>query len=301
MEVLSDKDTLVITVALSHFANVHPRMMQALLNRYGSLEKILSVDAGSLMCIDGITADQANKISQSKDKLEDAAVYVELMVQSSISLVSRFEKHYPSRLFELNDPPSFLYYRGELPGNDNKLVAVSGTHEASIQGIELTSNVCKHLAESGVHTVTSLNSGIDAAVHLGTKGAGGKSFAVLDCGIEKIESDEDRALAADIANGGGLISEYAPDFSLLRKRYKSSNRLIAGIAQAVILTEFYETNLNTLDLLECCLQIGKMAFIIIDPKAGGLTDQASLNKAVSCGAIPMVGLEKIDDIIKSLV
>jgi predicted Rossmann fold nucleotide-binding protein DprA/Smf involved in DNA uptake len=83
--------------------------------------------------------------------------------------------------------------------------------------------------------------------------------------------------------------------------YIASNRIVAALSQAVVVTEFYESSVTTLDLLKCCSQIGKLAFILIDPRHGPLTDTASLNKAVGWGAIPFVGLEKIDDIVASLV
>ena len=296
-----DNKAIIQSIALAHFAGVKPRLMQVLLNRYGSLEHIFSANAGSLMAIDGMTTDQANRISQAYEEIDEAETYYKLMLQSEISLISRFEHDYPQRFFELNDPPTFLYYRGELPSNDSKLVSVSGSSQPSNEGIELTTNVSKKLAALQVETISSLNSGIDSAVHLGTKASEGKSYALLDCGFDNIYPEENRPLAIDIVSSGGLITEFPPNMKFDQKKYKASNRLIAGISQALILTEFYKEDEITLDLLECCLQIGKMVFVIIDPKFGGLTDKSSLDRAVSCGAIPMVGLEKIDDIVKSLV
>ena len=98
-----------------------------------------------------------------------------------------------------------------------------------------------------------------------------------------------------------MISEYPPDTIYTDNSYKSTNRLLAAISQAVIFTEFYEDSKRTLDLLTCCSQIGKMVFVMINPEYGALTDEKSLNRAISCGAIPMVGLDKVDDIVVSLV
>ena len=65
----NNNSDLIKTIALAHFAGVKPRLMQVLLNRYGSLKNIFSANAGSLMAIDGMTTDQANKISQAIDFL----------------------------------------------------------------------------------------------------------------------------------------------------------------------------------------------------------------------------------------
>ena len=69
----------------------------------------------------------------------------------------------------------------------------------------------------------------------------------------------------------------------------------------MVVTELYKDSIETLDLLKCCSQIGKLAFILIDPRHGALTDQDGFEQAVTYGAIPMVGLDKVDDIIQSLV
>ncbi|MFQ5453986.1 MAG: DNA-processing protein DprA, partial [Candidatus Zixiibacteriota bacterium] len=136
---------------------------------------------------------------------------------------------------------------------------------------------------------------------IGTRAVNGKSFAILNSGFNNIYPEENKPLAIDIAKNGGLLSEYPPDKEYSPVRYKSSNRIIAGMAQAVIVTEFYNDSEVILDLLSCCSQIGKLTFIMIDPMHGALTDKDCFNKAVSFGAIPLVGLDKTDDIIQSLV
>ena len=123
----------------------------------------------------------------------------------------------------------------------------------------------------------------------------------MNNGHEEIVTPEDKAIAIDIIKNGGLISEYPFDQKSKKDSYKESNRIIVGLAQAVIVTEFYEHSVITMDLLKCCAQIGKLVFIMIDPRHGALADKESINKAISYGAIPMVGLDKIPDIIQSLV
>jgi predicted Rossmann fold nucleotide-binding protein DprA/Smf involved in DNA uptake len=98
-----------------------------------------------------------------------------------------------------------------------------------------------------------------------------------------------------------VLGEHAPHIKFVDDGYESSNRIIAALSQAVVVTEFYKDSETTLDLLNCCSQIGKLAFVMIDPKHGALTDEEGLRKASSYGAIPMVGLEKVQDIIDALV
>ena len=165
----------------------------------------------------------------------------------------------------------------------------------------MTVDIAGAFVKAGVQIVASLDKGINVASHLACRSAGGQSFAILESGFDNIYPSDSMAVAIDVAQDGGIVTEYMPDEKYAENNYQSSNRLIAGMAQAVVVTELYEDSQRTLDLLQCCSQIGKLAFIVIDPATGALADEVSLNKAVSYGAIPMVGLDKIDDIIKSLV
>ena len=99
---------------------------------------------------------------------------------------------------------------------------------------------------------------------------------------------------------GGLISEFTEDTEFEVENIESSNRLLAAMSQAVIVTEFYKNDTFVYDVLDCCAAIGKMVFVLINPKHN-LVDTEALNYAVKSGAMPLVGLETLEDITKSLV
>lgn len=301
MTKIHDTTIIVQTIALCKFAGVTPRLMQALLVHYENIERIFNTDAGSLMTIAEMEAEMANRIANVADYMDDAQTFYDLLKAQDIHMISLFEKQYPANLLELNDPPSFIYYRGELPSADKKIVAIAGTSKPSNEGMELTASLSKKMSEAGVQIVAALNSGIAAASHLSATVSGGQSFGILTGGLAKIEPEENRALAIDVVKNGGLIAEYSPEVEIDEVDYRTTNRIIAAMAQAVVVTEFYDDSVVLLDLLDCCAEIGKLVFILIDPIHGALTETEALNRAVSNGAIPMVGLDKIDDIIRSLV
>lgn len=275
--------------------------MEALVTYFGNLDRIFNTDAGTLMGLSGMTTDIANKISNANRYLNQAREYYGKLKGRDIKITTRFDQDYPERLNELNDPPSLLYYRGKLFTERSKLVSIAGAEAPTEKGIELTTALAKKMSSAGVEILSSLNPGIDAAAHLGGKPLGGISHAVLDTGFDDIYPEENRPLAVDIVKSGSLITEYSPDEKYEPKNYKMSNRLIVAMSQAVVITEFYKDNKRVWDLLTSCSQVGKITFILINPEYGGLTDEDSLNHAVTCGAIPMVGLDKIEDIISSLV
>ncbi len=271
------------------------------MSHFGNLERIINTDAGTLMSISGMTTDVANKIATSSELEQQARDFYDHLQKVDIKIITRFDDNYPQRLFELNDPPSLIYYRGEMFDADDKIVCVTGSDNASNVGIELTTSLAKILAEKNIKVISSINQGVDTAGHLGLKSADGISGAVLESGLNQIYPEENRPVAIDILKGGFLISEYPPDTGFKANNYKAANRIIAALSQAVIVTELYENSKRILDLLTCCSQIGKMIFILVNPKCGALIDEKSLERAVVCGGIPLVGLDKIDDIIGSLV
>lgn len=291
----------IITLALVKYAGVNPRTFDLLLRTFRSLDEILLTEEEEFAEIDGLSAESARRISKVDRHMAKAAGYLKKLEQRNIGIVTRFDDAYPPHLLEINDPPPLLYNRGIMPDEKSKIIALIGTEHATQPGIALTTKIAKALITKNVQVVSSLESGIDAAVHIASKAAGGRSFAVINRGFDNIVGDAEVPLAIDIVQTGGAISEYPPDEPFHETNFKSSNRLIAGIAQAVVISEFYENSNRVHDILEYSHQIGKLCFILIDPEFGMLSDEKHLALAVKHGAIIMTGFEKIDDIIKSLV
>jgi DNA processing protein len=293
--------TAVQVLALCRLAGVSPRLFEVLIHLFGSPEQILKADRNSLMAINGITAKTAKRIAGTTALLKQADELHKQLKERDITVMTRFDNGFPQLLFELNDPPPLLYIRGRMPDNNKKTVALAGAGNATNEGIELTVKLAATFAKAGVQVIASLSRGIDAAAHIGAKAADGVSFCVLDSGFDQIYPSEHMPLAIDVAQSGGVISEYPPEQTYTTESFKSSNRLLVGLAQAVVITELYRDSTRTLDLLSFCRQIGKLTFIMVDPERGALADEGSLAEAVSCGAIPLTGLEKTGDIIKALV
>lgn len=291
----------VILLALVRYGQVEPRLMDILLRRFESPAGILGAEREDLSDIQGISEEQLENLFTVGDNLDEAAGYLSLLKQREILVTSRVDKAYPQNLFELNDPPSLIFRRGNLPDPSRKRVAVTGTDNPSNEGIELTVKLCRQMAEAEVQVISTLRRGIDAAAHVGADAGKGKSFAVLESSFDELPSGEAMPVAMKIMAEGGIISEHLPDAEIGASGFHSSNRILAALAQAVVFTEFYADSERALDMLQCCSEIGKMCFVLIDPEHGAFSDEKSLEKALECGAIPMRGLDKINDIIKALV
>ena len=293
--------TAVRVLALTHFCGATPRMFEALLRRFHTLDAIFAAGRASLSDIEGLPSKQADRLEHIAERLAEAEAMALALAARDITMVTRFDDAYSHLLFELNNPPALLFVRGRVTDPAKRSVAVVGTSAATTQGIALTSYLVKELARQDVQIISSLRGGIDNAVHLAARSAGGRSFAVIDRGFDKVDQTEGIPVAIDIIQTGGIISEYAPDVDTRPTRLSESNRLIVGLAQAVVVTEVYSESERTLDLLRACRDVGKLAFLLVDPRHGALADARSLATVHECGIILIEGLDKVSNIVKSLV
>lgn len=294
-------------LALCRFAEIGPRVLDLLAQRFGDPEDILRVSPEELRSIEGMTEEQVEQITNAARRLPEAKDYYNELRARDIDVVTRFDPVFPHKLMDLNDPPPLLYTRGRLPKNDHKTVTIMGSASPTSEGIELTVELGKRFAEAGVQVIASIRSGIDSSAHLGCRAAETPSeqerasFAILDSGMNEILPAENVPLAIDIAQAGGVISEYPPEEEFQPWNLQQTNRLLVGISQAVVVTEVYTGDEVALDMLEFSSQIGQLVFLMIDPRYGALTDEDAMRQAVTFGAIPLVGLERLQDIIDSLV
>lgn len=276
-------------------------MLEALLRKFDTVENILQAETGEIDEIEGMTTGFSQRVAAASDNLPEAERYAESLDQREISLITRLDKEFPRHLFELNDPPSILYLRGRLPDPEKKTITLTGTFKATNDGIEMTSRLAREFAAADIQVISSLRGGIDAAAHLACNTAGGSSFAVADRGFDHLPQKDGVPLAIDIIKSGGVMAEYAPDVEYENASLSQTNRLLAGLTQAVVVTELYKDSVRTLDLLKSCNEMGKLVFFMIDPAKGAFSDEVALARAVDLGGIPIEGYDRVGDIIKSLV
>jgi DNA processing protein len=288
-------------LALCKYAGVKPRMFEALFARYGTLAAVLGTGKSSLMSIEGMTDQIAARIAGASGRLAEAEQFEATLRKREIGVCTRFDQDYHPLLFELNDPPTILYVRGRMPASDRKTVTLMGAENATAEGLQLTSSLAKAFAMAGVQVISSLSVGADAAAHLACRAANGDSYAVLENGFDHLELVDQVPLAIDIALAGGVISEYSPEADKGAESMAESNRLIVGLAQAVVITELFHDSERALDALQFCHQIGKLAFVVNDSALGVVADEVTVARAVAHGAIPFDGADHGKDIIKSLV
>ncbi len=156
------------------------------------------------------------------------------MVIQSVTLKHQL---YPKLLAEIPAAPKKLYYVGALP-DDSPCVAIVGSRKPTAYGREVTTRLATDLSAAGICIISGLALGVDSLAHLAAVKASGRTIGVLGCGLNQIYPATNRNLAvAMLKQGGGLISEYEPGMPPLKHNFPARNRIITGLALAVIVTE----------------------------------------------------------------
>jgi len=153
------------------------------------------------------------------------------------SRVAADDARFPTALRLIPSPPDFLWCRGRLPAPAERLFAVVGARAATRASCNRASEIARGLARTGAAIVSGGAFGIDAAAHEGALAESAPTFAVLGCGTDVVYPDRHRDLFGRIVASGGLLSEYSPGTPPRRGQFPARNRLIAGLAQAVIIVE----------------------------------------------------------------
>ena len=157
-----------------------------------------------------------------------------------MNIITIQDKRYPELLKKIGkDAPKQLYYKGKLDEEifDNCLAVVGSRHLTSY-GRQVTERLVTELAASGITIVSGFMYGGDEAAHRAAVRAGGKTIAVMPCGIERIHPEYQQDLYVEILNNKGLvISEYEGDQMPVNWMYPRRNRIVAGLSKAILVVE----------------------------------------------------------------
>ncbi|HLE91555.1 MAG TPA: DNA-processing protein DprA [Anaerolineales bacterium] len=266
--------------------------MQALIQHFGDLEVAWKAAPADLAEA-GLGAKVIERVLQAREEVDLRKLWEKIESQG-IKILTWQDEAYPGRLKEIDQPPPVLYIRGEYLPDDLFAVAIVGTRRVTAYGRQITEEISSFLAANGITVISGLARGVDAIAHQSTLKAGGRTIAVLGCGVDKIYPPEHRGLAEQMMERGAIISDYAlgtpPDAS----NFPPRNRIISGLSLAVVVVEAGETS-GALITAEFAAEQGREVFAvpgsILAPQSKGT------NKLIQKGALPLLSM---DDLMQAL-
>lgn len=291
-------------LGFSVFPGIGPKRFRLLLNYFKSAKAAWEANVLDLEPILGkvLTA----KLNEFKRNFILEKYYNELQAKK-VSFIRLIDKDYPKLLKQIEDPPFLLYIKGSIPiyssneVSDNertiqKIVAVVGTRKITSYGKDVTEQITKELVSAGFTIVSGLAFGVDACAHKITMESKGKTIAVLGCGVDCCSPRENFYLYKQIIESGGcIISEYPLNKEPTKGSFPSRNRIIAGLSQAVIVTEGASDS-GALYTANDALELKRPVFAVPGP----ITSQLSKgpHSLISKGAKLVTSAE---DILKELM
>ena len=202
---------------------------------------------------------------------------------------------FTSVLSTLHTPPTELYIAGTLPATHIKSVAIVGSRKPTAYGIEVTHRLAYELAKQGIVIISGLAYGIDAIAHKAALEAGGSTVAVLANGLHRIYPANHIGLATEIIEkGGAIISEKPLGEDARHYDFLKRNRIISGLADAIIVTEATEKS-GTLSTVGHALDQNKEIFAVPGPISSLLS--IGPNKLIQQGAHVALSAQDVLNVI----
>lgn len=215
------------------------------------------------------------------------------------AVLTALDPDYPPALAVTDPRPPVLYASGDLTAFERPAVAIVGTRRATGYGRSVAQELADELARAGVTVVSGLALGIDGEAHAAAVAAGGRSVGVLPSPLDRVYPPRHRDLAARmLAGGGALLSEVAPGNVIGRPDFARRNRIIAGLAQAVVVVEAPDRS-GALLTASAAVQLNRELYAVpgpIDSVASRgcnrlIADQLASLVTSSAGLLTSIGLQ----------
>ena len=245
---------------LSRLDGIGFRKVEMLLEHFGSGEAIWYAEPAEIRAVPGLGEKLAEILLSSRDEdvLNDWIIELE---EKQIDFYSYWHPRFPRLLREIYHPPMGIYVRGELPDDDIDTVAIIGARKCSRYGATVAYEIAKDLGKTNVIVVSGMARGIDSEGHRGIMDGGGKTVAVLGCGVDICYPPENQELMERIMENGCIISEFPPGMPPVPGNFPSRNRIIAGLSKMVVVVEAGKKS-GTLITADLALENGRDVFVV---------------------------------------
>lgn len=256
------KKTLYINLALWDIDYSAAEDLSVLENAAQGIENIAEMSTEDMIQLGGIKEKSAKTLRDSlKDYIEKGEKIEEQALKLGFAVAHINGPNYPPLLKNLPGAPRALYVKGRLPDFSLPTIAVVGARKADAYGREAAYSLAKEYAKQNCVTISGMARGIDGAAHAGTLAGGGKTIAVLGCGLDVIYPPEHRKLYEKISESGAVISEYPPGIPPLKRNFPRRNRIIAGMSLGVIVVQA-DMKSGSLSTANFALSYGREVFAV---------------------------------------
>jgi len=281
-------------LALSLTPGLGSILIKRLLDRFKTPEAVFRASVKELSEIEGMGEKVAGEIRKGPQK---RLVERELSLLEKVGgkIITLRDHDYPRHLKDIYDPPALLYTRGELRRQDELAVAIVGSRKTAPYGRWITEKMGENLARHGVTVVSGMARGIDSLAHKGAIQGGGRTIAVLGCGVDVIYPSENRNLFQQIIEHGAVLSEFPMGSPPEGGHFPKRNRVISGLSMGVVIVQASAES-GSLITAGYALEQGREVFAV--PGNVGAEGSRGTNQLIKDGAKLV---ETSDDILEEIL
>jgi DNA processing protein len=235
MLALMDEVERTYWIAFASVPRIGRVRIQQLEDHFGSLAEAWRATPGQLRDA-GLDSAALSAIGEARLSIEPEREAAK-MAAHGVRALTWHDDEYPAQLREVFDRPPVLFIRGGLSTADDWSVAVVGTRRVTVYGRQVAEEMSRGLAQNRVTVVSGLARGVDAVAHRAALAAGGRTVAVMACGLDRVYPPEHKRLADEIIERGAVMSEYAIGVEPRGDFFPRRNRILSGMSLGVLVVE----------------------------------------------------------------
>ncbi|MDD3179399.1 MAG: DNA-processing protein DprA [Opitutaceae bacterium] len=280
-------------MVLNALPNIGPITLNRLLEQFAQdPSAVLRAGARQLEAVKGVGPAISGSILNWREHF-DLEKEEERLGRTSATFLTVRDDDYPGLLREIHDPPIGLYRKGGYRF-EQRGIAIVGSRRTTLYGQAVAKRLAAELGRLGFCIVSGLARGIDTAAHEGALSVGGRTAAVLGCGIDIVYPPENLDLYRRIAEAGAVLSEFPLGRRADRQTFPMRNRIVSGMCEAIVVVET-EVNGGAMITARFAGEQGRQIFAV-----PGRIDQATsqgCHQLIRDGATLLTG---VDDILQEL-
>lgn len=280
----NDPDERLAYIALALIPGLGARRLASLLSSVGSANAVLRAPYAQLIQAGGMNREMVSAIL-APPLGEAERLRVRSESQGHRTLVP-CDAEYPQILRSIPDPPVLLFARGRIDALARPGVAIVGSRVHSRYGGEVARLMGETAANAGIPVISGMARGLDAVAQTAALDAGGVSIGVLGTGADIVYPLENRPLFERMLAEGLLLTEHPPGERAFRGAFPRRNRLISGLARALVVVEAAEGS-GTLVTVACALEQGREVLVVPGPISSPTSK--GTNRLLRDGATPLLG------------
>jgi DNA processing protein len=224
-------------LTLSFVPGVGNQRLRALLDHFDDPLDALQASISELNSIPSIDARTAREIFHHTPDRNGIEAILRKLHRSGGRIISIKDPGYPFSLKQIYDPPAFLYILGSLEPTDHDAIAVVGTRNPTAYGRAVTEKLCSGLIQAGFTIVSGLARGIDTVAHRTAVQNGGRTIAVIGCGVDIVYPQDNVNIHQQILRSGAILSEYHIGTKPEAGNFPKRNRIISGMTLGTVIIE----------------------------------------------------------------